>query len=97
MAKSLSPEQGLSIFAFILILLVAGGFAFLDLNKAKAPGVPVVLTQYDTTALSALTAPDADNVFLKTLNLDQPAIGSTNGTPYNPEELGKTDLGRLGQ
>lgn len=97
MAKALSPEQGLSIFAGFLILLVIGGFAYLDLTRAQAPNVSILETQYDTTALTALTAPDAENVFLKTLTLDQPALETINATPYKPEELGKTDLGRLGQ
>lgn len=98
MARQLTSEQGWNILAGVFLAAVAGWFAYADFVMAKQPEVVVQPRQYSTSVIDQeLRAPDAQNVFLKTTSLRVPSPVNDHLVQYNEGELGKVNIGRLGQ
>ena len=98
MAQQLSPETLATVFSSIFVLAVGGGLAYLYVVAAAVPAQPPVVHNYNAVAIEAeLKQSDDTNVFLKTVTLQQPVVQQQSTVKYTQQDLGKSNLGQLGQ
>lgn len=95
--RQITSDQGWTILSWIFLVAMLALFVYLDLVRAKAPEVAPQPQQYSTAVISELTKADSTNVFLKTTRLRRPAADADAAVQYQESELGKNNLGQLGQ
>ena len=101
MARPLTPQSVNTIIGGVTILVVLLVFSWIYFFQAKVATQPATARQYNLTVISQdLQAPDATNVFVKTVPLAAPqqgTTGSSTGVTYSSSDIGKQDLTQLGK
>lgn len=98
MAKPLTSEAALTVFSSIMVLGVIGVVAYLYRVSAFVPSLAPDSKLYNVGVIrNELLKPAEDNIFIKTTRLRQPSEQQQQQASYEQQELGKTDLSRLGQ
>lgn len=96
--RQLSPATIGALIAGVFVALVVGYLVYIFLFATKAAVQADASKHYDTSIIATeLSADNAKSIFLLTVPLTTPTNNTTGGVPYNPSELGKTDITQIGK
>lgn len=98
MSQPLSSRAIWGIVGITLIPISLGASIYLILVPSKVPAIAPTKTQYDTSFIADMKSPDKDkNVYHRTAQLRQVESSTDAQTQYDPSELGKVDITKIGQ